>query len=326
MKLAAGTGTVRFGAIARLRDKSVNETFANYAPPDGTPGVLLSRYVFGAPQTFYDRRYAIGPMINGGVRSLIGTPLLVQTNPAADAILGQQAFQADTEDVYAGYAQYSWSFGKLGILAGIRLEATDAAYGANGSQTDSAGNVTITPPLAKRNYLDYFPSLQARYAFTHNLIGRASYSIAIAWPGFNQATSASQIDFGNNLVVEGNPSLAATTSDNLDVSLAQYLPHAGLVSVGAFDKEFHDYILPNQVQGVFPGITGITSIQSFSNSPSARPTGVELQYIQRFAFLAAPFAGWGWIPTTPTCRPRRRSGRERPARCPRPRTTTSTWR
>lgn len=291
--LFAGTGTVRFGAMARLRDKSVGEAFANYAPVDSAPAVSLASYVIGRPQTFYDGRYMIGPMINGGVRSLVGTQFLTQTSPAADAILGQRAFQADTENVYSGYGQYNWSLGKLGILAGIRLETTDAAYGANSSQTDAAGNVTITPSQAKRNYVDYFPSLQARYAFTSNLIGRLSYSTAIARPGFNQITSASQIDIGNNLVVQGNPNLTATTSDNFDISLAQYLPHAGLVSVGAFDKEFQNYILPNQVQGSFPGITGITSIQSFSNSPAARATGVELQYIQRFAFLAAPFDGLG---------------------------------
>ncbi len=294
VSLFGGTGTARLGGIARLRDKSVTETFENYASVADAAPVSLAGYVFGAPQVFYDGRYHIGPMINGGVRSLIGTPFLTQTDPAGDAILGQRAFQANTENVYAGYAQYNWSLGKFGLLAGVRLEATDASYGANSSQTDAAGNVAIIPSLARRNYVDYFPSLQGRYAFTPNLIGRLSYSTAIARPGFNQITSASQIDFGNNLVVEGNPNLAPTTSDNFDISLAQYLPHAGLVSVGAFDKEFHNYILPNQIQTTFPGIAGITSIQSFSNSPSARATGVELQYIQRFAFLAAPFDGLGF--------------------------------
>lgn len=290
MSLIGGAGTVRFGASARLRDKSVTESFGRYAPAADASTVSLANHVFGPSQVFYSGKYRIGPMINGGVRSLIGTPFLTQTDPAADAILGQQALQMDTENVYAGYVQYKWSLGKFGLLAGVRLEATDASYGANSSQTDAAGNVTLIPSLARRNYVDYFPSLQGRYAFAPNLIGRLSYSTAIARPGFNQTTSASQIDFGNNLVIEGNPNLAPTTSDNFDISLAQYLPHEGLVSVGPFDKEFHNYILPNQIQTTFPGIT---SIQSFSNSPSARATGVELQYIQRFAFLAAPFDGLG---------------------------------
>ena len=293
LSVLTGSGILRAGGSARLRDKSVTETFENYAPLGNAPAVSLSGYVIGSPQVFYDGRYDIGPMINGGVRSLIGTPSLIQTSPAADAILGQQAFQADTENVYAGYVQYDWHLGKLGLLAGIRLEATDAAYGANSVRTDAAGNIAVTPSLATHSYVDYFPSVQARYAFTSNLIGRLAYSTAIARPGFNQITSASQIDLGNNLVIEGNPNLAATTSDSFDISLARYLPHAGLISVGAFDKELHNYILPNQVQTVFPGIAGITSIQSFSNSPAARATGVELQYIQRFAFLPAPLDGLG---------------------------------
>lgn len=293
LSVLTGTGKLQLGAIARLRNKALSATFENYAPTADAPPVSLASYVFGRSQTFYAGRYTIGPMINGNVRSLIGTPSLTQTSPTDDAILGQQAFQSDSENVYSGFAQYNWHLGKLGILAGIRLEATDASYGANSTQTDAAGNVSITPSVARRNYVDYFPSVQGRYAFTTNLIGRLSYSTAVARPGFNQITSASQIDFGNNLVIEGNPNLAATTSDNFDISLARYLPHAGLISVGAFDKEFHNYILPNQVQSSFPGITGITSIQSFSNSPAACATGVELQYIQRFAFLPGPFDGLG---------------------------------
>ena len=291
-RLIAGHGTIRLGGSARLRDKSVSESFENYTLADGAPSLSLANYSFGKPQIFYGGRLNNGPMINGGIRALIGTPVLTE-DVAADAILGQQAFQADSENVYAGYGQYDWTLGKLGILAGIRLEATDAAYDANSSSTDAAGNVTVAPSLARRSYVDYFPSVQARYAFQRNLIGRLAYSSAIARPGFNQVTSAQQVDFGNDVVTRGNPGLAPTTSDNFDISLARYLPHAGLVSVGAFDKEFHNYILPGQVEGSYPGIAGPVAIQTFTNSKQARATGVELQYIQRFAWLGAPFDGLG---------------------------------
>ena len=292
LALLSHPGTLRFGGSARLRNKTVTESFENYSTVSNAAPIPLASYVFGDPQTFYNGLYSIGPMINGGVRGLIGSNRLTR-NVAADSILGQQAFQSDTENVYAGYGQYRWSLGKLSLLGGVRLEVTDANYGANSTATDSAGNVTIAPTSAGRNYVDYFPSLQARYAFTPNLIGRFVYSTAIARPGFNQITSATQVDFGTGTVTRGNPNLPATTSDNFDVSLAQYLPHAGLISVGAFDKEFHNYVLPSQVQGTYPGIVGIAAIQSFSSTPSSRATGVELQYIQRFALLPAPFDGLG---------------------------------
>ncbi|WP_428391729.1 TonB-dependent receptor [Lichenicoccus sp.] len=290
--LLGDPGTIRFGGSARLRDKTVTRSFQNYSLAAGAPVFSLANYTYGRPQIFYNGRLNVGPMINGGIRSLIGTPFLTE-DVAADSILGQQAFQADTENVYAGYGQYDWTLGKLSLLAGIRLEATDARYGANSSATDAARNTTITPIVAPRNYVDYFPTVQARYALTRNLIARLAYSTAIGRPGFNQITSAQQIDFGNGVVTRGNPGLAPTTADDFDFTLAQYLPHAGVISIGAFDKEFHNYILPNQVQGTFPGIPGIAAIQTFTSSPSSRATGAELQYIQRFAFLPSPLDGLG---------------------------------
>ena len=52
------------------------------------------------------------------------------------------AYQADTENIYAGYGQYTTTIGKLGILAGVRVEATDANYGAYQFVTDASGNMS----------------------------------------------------------------------------------------------------------------------------------------------------------------------------------------
>ncbi len=287
-----GVGTLRFGAGARLRQHEVTETFQNYSANPDLPPISFSGYNFGSDQIFYDHRYNIGPMVDGGVRALIGSPFLTE-DVAADVLAGQQAYQNDHENVYSGYGQYEWQHGRLGLLAGIRVEGTDAVYGANQSLTDSAGNVTVTPAKSNEDYVDYFPTLQARYTLAPNLIGRLAYSTSIGRPGFNQITAATNIDVGNGIVTKGNPALAPTTADDFDISVERYIQHAGLISVGAFDKQFHNYILPSSLTGTYPGISGIVRLQSFSNGGEARATGVELQFIRMFDFLPAPFDGFG---------------------------------
>jgi TonB-dependent receptor len=287
----AGIGVARLGGSARLRQHQSTTTFQNYTANPDLP-VGESGYVFGPNQVYYDGRYNIGPMIDGSVHTLIGTPALTR-NVAADILLGQQAYQNDHENVFAGYGQYDWQRGELGILAGLRVEGTDAAYGANQIVTDTGGNVTVTPARVNADYVDYFPSIQARYALAPDTIARLAYSTAIARPGFNQITASTNVDIGTGIISRGNPSLAPTTSDNFDISFERYLPHGGLISVGAFDKQFHNYILPSQVQGTYPGIAGIAQFISFSNGGEARATGVELQLIKRFTFLPAPLNGFG---------------------------------
>ena len=99
---------------------------------------------------FYNGYYNIGPSINAAsVNRFLG-------NQAAP--YDPTAFQHDTENVYAGYAQYSGRLGKFAFLAGMRLEST---FGVYRQAPGEANAVTF-----KHDYTSYFPSVQLKYDVT----------------------------------------------------------------------------------------------------------------------------------------------------------------
>ncbi|GGF43325.1 TonB-dependent receptor [Aliidongia dinghuensis] len=299
LDLGEHEGELKVGGAVRLRERNVNQTTQTY---NLAPGVVLpfTDFVSGPELVYYGGRYdlGLGPN-NKTIRSLVANPQGILFRSAAsilaDNLSDLAAFQRDNEDVYAGYAQYTINLGKLDLLGGVRLEQTNATYRANKETTDPNGNVSVTPNQFSQNYLDYFPTLQAKYAVTPELQARLAYSTAIARPGFNQITPSVQLDQGALTVIEGNPSLKPTTADNFDASLAYSLPQAGILSLGLFDKEFQHYIVPGLVHSQFvAGDPNIYSISTFTDGGNAQAYGAEFAYIQKFTFLPHPFDGFGF--------------------------------
>ncbi len=288
------SGDLKAGGELRLRDRSVDRVVRTYTPTDLGSTLNLANFVNGPSLVYYDNRYNIGPQPIGGINGVIGNPALVTQNLQADAISSAQAFQRNVENVYAQYFQYNARLGGLHLLAGMRFEETQGNYRANAVTTQLDGTRTISPVTNRQGYFNYFPTVQASYAVTPTLLARASYSTAIGRPGFNQITAATTVDIGNNTVTTGNPNLKPTTADSFDVALEQTLPNGGIASIQGFDKEFQNYVLGSQVIGSYPGIIGLTKIQTFANAASgARAYGMELGYIQKFVGLPYPLNGFG---------------------------------
>jgi TonB-dependent receptor len=109
-------------------------------------------------------------------------------------------------------------------------------------------------------------------------------------------------DPGTGTVTSGNPNLKPTTSQNFDIQFEKYLPHGGIISLGAFDKSMSDYVV-GQSSTVFsspylPGYSGPIKLVSFANVASARVRGVTANYEQHFTqlpgFLSGLGAGANW--------------------------------
>jgi TonB-dependent receptor len=264
--------TLQFGAEVRLRDKT--DTPFNEDVSFTKIGLAA---VSTAPDTDFYGHFTNGPMIDEG-------QLLSATGASVGpAVADDTQFFHVKEDVYAGYGMYNFSVGKLGVLAGARVEHTEATYSNFGFDAD--GNNTGAQSQ-KRNYTNVFPTVQLRYPFTPELVARATYSTGIARPGFSQVAQPISIDTDNGIVTIGNPSLKPTYGNNFDLSLERYLPHGGILSLGAFDKEFNNYITPLGVTGTSPYIpgNGILTV-TFTNAHHAWARGVEAAYEQHFTFL-----------------------------------------
>jgi TonB-dependent receptor len=224
-----------------------------------------------------------------------------------------------SEDVYALYLMGGVDLGRLGILAGVRTEAT---------RLKATGNVEeLTPEeRARRNawqgplteeeirrrtvaefgnrrtasgrYRDVFPGVHLRYEFLPGLLARASWSTGIGRPNFGSLLPNTRINHDNQSIVANNTELRPQYSDNFDVSLEYYFEPAGLVSAGVFQKEIKDFVFTDDAGTLGPGnpfgeqYVGY-SLRTDFNGGSARIRGFELAYQQQFSFLPGFWKGFG---------------------------------
>ena len=281
--LLGANGAFKIGAKVRLRDKIDQPLNFSYS----APATSLTQLVGPGPfNGFYGGRYAIGFSPDAGRLRTVFAGITPTSNLTRNA----SGFFNDTENVYAGYAQYEGKFGALGVLAGVRIERTEATY--RGITTT---NKTIfTPSSRTSSYTNAFPTVQLRYDISPTFVARVTYSTGIGRPGFLQLQSGARVDPGNLAVSVGNPDLRPTTSDAFDATLEYYLPNAGIISVGLFDKEFKDYVLSRISRTTsYPGLTGLVTVNSYSNVSKSHARGIEAAYTQKFTMLPAPFDGFG---------------------------------
>jgi TonB-dependent receptor len=286
---------LKFGAAARFRSQS---HMINSYTATGVPPINMSQAITGSPIQYYGGDYSNGYNINQGtMQDLFANGTGFTNNPAKNALSDGAVDQTNTENVYALYGQEDFTFGKLGILAGMRVEATRAQYNGN-----AVLNGALVPRTANKSYNNLFPSIQARYEIQPTLIGRASFSSTISRPSFDMTNPSFSLDLNNNIVTQGNPNLKPTTSNNLDLSLEQYLNQGGIISAGVFDKEMSNYIVgTTQVGGLTDPVIisamasapGMTNVVSYSNLAKARATGFELNYDQKYARLPGWLNGLG---------------------------------
>ncbi|MEA3198009.1 MAG: hypothetical protein QOF32_2061 [Gammaproteobacteria bacterium] len=307
---------VKFGVNARLRNRT-SETPTYFL--GAVPNLPLTSAVYGNNITFYQGHYANGPQIDGATVRGVYASALAAGNIVTDPVANALNDVSDKENVYAAYGQYQFGFGALGIIAGVRVEKTQATYAGFDDSGTSATNVTcpildpINQPLThvcavsvNRSYTNFFPTAQARYEIEPDLIARAAISSTIARPGFQQVTAATTTDAVGDIIT-GNPNLKPTTATGLDLAIEQYLPHAGIASLGFFAKNIKDYIITDAVQALggaqnLGGNLGIVKRISFGNAPTSHLFGFETNYVQHFSdILPGPLGGlgvsanWTWV-------------------------------
>lgn len=283
-KLSAPIGLLaddNFAVGAKLRYREKYALKASSANVAGS-GQSLTSFLGNGPYTnYYDGLYNIGYSANGdAISNTFGSALAVHALGQTDTLFD------DHEDIIAGFAQYQATAGKLHGLIGVRVEHTNASYG---------GFVNNAYQTIVSSYTNAFPTAQLRYEINPRLIARGTWSTGIARPGFLQTIQSGSVDLGGQVVTTGNPYLKPTTSNNFDLSLEYYLPNAGIISIGLFDKEMRNYIIASTFRAPYPlsGSNSLFTWQSFNNVSGAYARGIELSYVNRFTMLPAPFDGLG---------------------------------
>ncbi len=198
------------------------------------------------------------------------------------------------EDVLAGYAMTSVTFGKLTAIAGARYERTEFDTTGNDLLFDGSGDFAgVAARTASRSYDNVLPGLFLRWDATKDLVVRASWSNSLVRPAFGDASVRRNINQDDGEVTEGNPGLDALESTNWDASVEYYLPSLGLVSASVFHKQIDNFTYEYQVPGGTT-INGATyDYFTFRNGNDGEVTGLELAYQHQLRFLPAPFNGLG---------------------------------
>jgi TonB-dependent receptor len=288
--------SVKTGLSARLRHKRTISEPYSYA---SLPNLLLSDVAQGPPETYYAGQYQNPPDIRPGyLQSILGPG----TQQIGDQASSLEQYLDAKEDVYAAYVQYEMGLGPLGVVAGVRVERTKDILRANqvpldansNPIPDANGNATYTPVRADNSYTNAFPGIQARYEIQPTLIGRAAYSSTIARPGFNQSDASRTIDLGSGFLTEGNPKLKPATANSFDLSIEKYLPNAGVLSLGVFDKQIKNYIVNDNLGTVLDPISGTPlKHNTYSNAGGSFARGIEFNWEQHFTQLPGLLSGLG---------------------------------
>lgn len=135
------------------------------------------------------------------------------------------------EETAAGYLMARWTIGDLGILGGVRVEATSSDF--------STWNVDRMAQLsAASSYIDVLPSVHLRYALAERSVLRLSAGRTISRANYFDLVPYNY--FADDYRVMGNPALRHTRSTNIDLRYEAYLSENGQLSVGTFFKSITD--------------------------------------------------------------------------------------
>ncbi|MES2693701.1 MAG: TonB-dependent receptor [Verrucomicrobiota bacterium] len=255
----------------------------------------------------FDGRYsqAIWPDVKAAEASFRGQRNLWDDDLVATTRDSLSSDGKALEEIYATYAMGTVDVGQLRIMGGVRMERTDVT--GTGVVNDA-----ITPALpgtapedqrAERarqeyrrvkkssGYTNYFPGIHFRYELRRGVMARASYTTSLARPNFGDLMPDTTIDDPNLTISQNNTSLRAQEAQNFDVSLEYYFEPAGVLSIGAFQKNIENFIFNEERVIPSGGGDGFGSeyagyaLRTKRNGGEAKVKGLEFSYSQQLTFL-----------------------------------------
>ncbi len=202
---------------------------------------------------------------------------------------------------------------RLKLVGGVRLEQTNIE--AEGPLTDPALNVAPVATTAleisqrtfidrgarsEKEYLRWFPSLNASFNVRENLIARVAYSTSIGRPNFNQYAGGVTVpdpddNDPSDPIVVSNVGIKPWSARTFNARLEYYLQGVGQITVGAFRRDFENFFgnttfasTPEflALYGLDPDVYGIYPVQTQHNiQDGVRMQGISVNYKQALTFL-----------------------------------------
>ena len=244
--------------------------------------------------------------------------------------LGLSKFAQETTSAAYLRADAAFFNQRLKLVGGLRAEQTNIV--ADGPledltlnyQRDSAGRALRGPngqPLQRpgtaleisrrtylergshveKEYLRWFPSLNAAWNLRENLILRAAYYHSTGRPNYNQYAGGVTLPdleaapSPSNRIVISNTAIKVWSARSGKVALEHYFEGVGLVSVGAFRRQFENFfgstVFPAtpeflEIHGLAASDYGRFDVATQYNLPATvHISGLDFQYRQSLTFL-----------------------------------------
>ena len=219
---------------------------------------------------------------------------------------------------------------RLKLTGGVRAEQTNVkAEGpltdaSRNYQRDANGRVILGPngqplqittdPLqvaqrsiidrglrSQKEYLRYFPSLNASYSLRENLILRGAYYWSIGRPDFNQYAAGLTLPNveappgATNRISVNNAAIKAWSARTTKLTLEYYFEGVGLVSIAGFRREFENFF-GSSVFNATPAFLALYGLDPATYDPydvvttqnlasTVRMEGLDFNYKQALTFL-----------------------------------------
>jgi TonB-dependent receptor len=151
---------------------------------------------------------------------------------------------------------------------------------------------------AKKDFSDYYPSLNATFIITEKLVSRFAYARALGRPDLGDIIPGINItdpaaEGSARTITINDPGLKPWTGNNWDLSLEYYMKSGGLASVGVFRKDIKDFFGRTRSPATVESLAEFGLGEEFldydiirnPNVGNARINGAEMSYRQELRFL-----------------------------------------
>ena len=154
----------------------------------------------------------------------------------------------------------------------------------------------------RKEYLRWFPNINASYNLRENLVGRVSWYTSLGRPDFNQYSGGLTLpdtelppNSTSNRIVVNNAAIKAWSAKTTKVRLEYYFERVGQISIGGFRRDFENFFggVLRQATPEFlapynldPDVYGEYAVSTNANLDTrVRMEGVEFDYKQALTFL-----------------------------------------
>lgn len=290
MPLEDGRGLmwkVKAGGFASKSERAFNERSFGYS--GGTGSVV-------DPETF-PYQYMLGT--NAPPPRLVtqGNRVRYAFSRSLTSVFGNNLYDG-TQDIDALYGLVEVPVvSRLRLTGGVRYETTLLQVNSTAFQSPSIYHGEI-------DEADLLPAVNLNWELRDQMSLRFSYAETIARPTYREFARYRSFDVTGDQIVEGNPFLAMTHIQNLDMRWEWFTSNSGVLSIGTFYKILEDPIEKfnatlNKAGEVLWTSSG--DFVTFLNTPEATVWGVELEARQNLGFLQEnlePFSmgvNFAWI-------------------------------